>query len=159
MVSRHEAIIPKIQGEVGLSLPKVISVLAEVDRKIEEFQDWVNCVKTTDMTAKTPMEIVNTLNDIIMYRSPAASMEYVHEHLEHLEGAIRADQETTEHVRSAMIELQDKIANPSFNTLEVRDYDLLGGMIISDQGERDIVRKEIKRLEKQILQLIVVLIS
>ena len=134
---------------------------------MEEFQDWVYHVKPTDMTSEIPQKIVNTLNDIIMNRSPAASMEYVHELVEHLEGAIQADQETTEHVRSAMMELQDKIAN-LFNTLEVRDYSPLDGVINSVQSspksnstsrERDIVKKGIERLEKQILQLIGVLIS
>ena len=79
-----QAIIPKIQEEVGSSLRKVNSVLVEVDRKMEEFQDWVNYVKPTDKTAEIPMEIVNALNDIIMDKSPATSMEYVYEHVEHL---------------------------------------------------------------------------
>ena len=78
---------------MGSSLRKVNSVLAEVDRKMEEFQYWVNYVKPTYMTVEIPMKIVNTLNDIIMDKSPAASIEYVHERVEHLEGAIRADQE------------------------------------------------------------------
>ena len=60
-----------------------------------------------------------------------------------------------------MIELQEKRSNPSLNTSEVRDYSPQSGMINSDQGsprsnstsrERDIVKKGIKRLEKQILQ-------
>ena len=84
---------------MGSSLRKVNSVLAEVDRKMEEFQDWVNYVKPTDMTVEIPMEIVNTLNDIIMDRSPVASLEYVCECVDYLEGAVRADWETTEHVR------------------------------------------------------------
>ena len=87
MVSRHKAIIKNPRGR-GSSLRKVNSVLAKVDRKMEEFQDWVNYVKPTDITTEIPMEIVNTLNDIIMDRSPAASMEYVRERVEHLEGAI-----------------------------------------------------------------------
>ena len=125
-------------------------------------------MKPTYMTVEIPMKIVNTLNDIIMDRSPAASMESIREQVEHLEGAIQADQETTKHVRSAMIELQDKIANPSFNTLEIKDYFPQSGMINSDRGspksnsmsrERDIVRNGIERLEKQIPQLIGVLIS
>ena len=116
MVAQHEAIIPKIREEVGSSLRKVNSVLVEVDRKMEEFQDWVNYVKPRDMTAEIPMEIVNTLNDIIKDKSPVTSMEYVCECVEHLEGAVQADWETTEHVRSAMVELQDKIANSLVNT-------------------------------------------
>ena len=153
---------------MGSSLLKVNSVLAEVDRKMEEFQDWVNYVKPTDMTAEIALEIMNAGNDIILDKSPAVSMEYVSERMEQLEGAGQADQEITEHVRSAMVELQDRIANSSINTLEVRVYSPADGVINSDLGspksnltlrERNIVRKGIKRLERQILQLIGVLIS
>ena len=84
MVARHEAIIPRIREEVGSSLHKVNSVPAKVDRKMEEYQDWVNYVKATDMTTETPMEIVNSLNEIILDRSPAATMESVGQRVEHL---------------------------------------------------------------------------
>ena len=42
------------------TLQEVKSVLAEVDRKMDEFQGWVSYVKPTDMTGEIPMEIVNT---------------------------------------------------------------------------------------------------
>ena len=67
-----------------------------------------------------------------------------------------------------MIELQEKRSNPSLNTSEVRDYSPQSGMVNLDRGsprlnpasrERDIVKEGIKRLEKQIMQLISVLIS
>ena len=63
---------------------------------MEEFQDWVNYVKPPDMTAEIPTEIVNTLNDIIVNKSPATSMKYARESIELLEGAVQADWETTE---------------------------------------------------------------
>ena len=86
MESQHEAIIPIIREEVQSSLRKVNSVLAEVDRKMEELQDWVNYVKPNDMTTKIPMEILNSLNEIILDRSPAATMESVRQRVEQLEG-------------------------------------------------------------------------
>ena len=73
-----------------------------------------------------------------------------------------------DHVRSVMIELQEKISSPSLNTSEVRDYSPQRGMIHSNRGsprsnpaprERDIVMKRIERLKKQIIQFISVLIS
>ena len=60
MVSRHETIILGIQEGMESSLRKVDSVLEEVDKKMEEFQDWVNYVKPTDRTTKIPMEIMNS---------------------------------------------------------------------------------------------------
>ena len=76
ILSQHKAIIPKLREEVGSSLRKVNLVMAEVDRKMEEFQDWVNYVKPTGMTAEIPMEIVNSLNDVIMDKSPALSIQF-----------------------------------------------------------------------------------
>ena len=122
MVSWHVVIIPRIRQEVGTSLRKVNTVLEEVERKMEEFQERVNYVKPTDMTTEIPMEIVNSLNEIILDRSPATTMESVCQQVNQLEGAVQVDQQTTDHVRSAMVELEEKISNPSFNTSEVRDY-------------------------------------
>ena len=68
MVSRHEVIILKLQAEVGTSLRKLNSILAEVDGKMDAFQEWVNYVKPTDMTTQIPMEIVNSLNEMILDR-------------------------------------------------------------------------------------------
>ena len=77
MVSRHELVIPKLREEVGTTLMKVNSVLAVVDRKIEEFQEWINNVKPMDMTTEIHMEIVNSLNEIILNNSPSTTMESV----------------------------------------------------------------------------------
>ena len=65
MVTWHETIIPGIREGVEYSQRKVDSVLGEVTKKMEEFQDWVNYVKPTDMTTEIPMEIVNSLNEVI----------------------------------------------------------------------------------------------
>ena len=105
IVSQHESIIPKLWEEVGSTLHKVNLVMVEVDRKMDEFQDWVYYVKPTDMTAKIPTEIVNSLDDVIMDKSRATTMEYVRERVEYLEGEVRAGRETTEHVWSAIVEL------------------------------------------------------
>ena len=67
-----------------------------------------------------------------------------------------------------MLDLQEKLNNPSLITSEGRDYLPQSGMINSERGsprsnpasrERYIVKKGIERLEKQIIQLISVLIS
>ena len=102
-VSQHEIIISTLREEVDLSFCKVNSVLAEVDRKMEEFQEWVNYVKPKDVTTEIPMEIVNSLNEIILDKSLASTMEFVSVRVEQLEGVVLCKQQTTEHVRSVMI--------------------------------------------------------
>ena len=65
---------------------------------MEEFQDCVNYVKPTDLTAEIPMEIVNSLNEVIQDRSPAAIMESVCQPVKQLERAVQVDCQTTDHV-------------------------------------------------------------
>ena len=78
IVYRHEVIIPKLREEVGTSLCKVNSILAEVDKKMDKFQEWVH--------------YVNSLNEITLNRSPATTMESVRQQrVEQLEGAVQAD--------------------------------------------------------------------
>ena len=103
-----------------MTLREVKSVLAEVDRKMEEFQNWVGYVKPSDMTVKIPMEIVNSLNEVILDRSPSLLIDSVCHRVEQLEGEIRVDRMTTDSVRSAMIHLQEKVSNQSINTLEIQ---------------------------------------
>ena len=56
---------------------KVNSILAEVDKKMDKFQEWVH--------------YVNSLNEITLNRSPATTMESVRQRVEQLEGAVQAD--------------------------------------------------------------------
>ena len=63
------------------------SVRAEEDRKMEEFQDWVNYVKPTHMNTEITMEIVNSLNEVIQDRSPEATMESIHQHVKKIKGS------------------------------------------------------------------------
>ena len=66
-----------LQGQVEVTLREVKSVLAEVDRKMEDFQSWVSYVKPSNMTAEIPMEIVNSFNEIILDKSPSILIDSV----------------------------------------------------------------------------------
>ena len=168
MVSQHELIIPELQEEVDTTLQEVKSVLALVDRKMEKFQGWVSYVKPTDMRAEIPMEIVNSLNEVILDRSPSTVMESVCQRVEQLEGEVRVNRLTTDSVRSAMVQLQERVSNQSINTSEVgdtlhpvesRSLDCGSPKANHTARERGVVRKGIERMEKQIIQLISIFIS
>ena len=140
---------------------------------MEEFQDWINYVKPTDMTTEIRMEIQNSLNEVIQDNSPAATMESVRQRVEELVQGVRFDCQAADHVRSVVIDLQEKLCITNFvnfnsRTPEVRDSSPQIREMNQDQGsptsnpasrQREIVRMWIKRLEKQILQLISVRIS
>ena len=97
------------------------SIMTEVDRKMEEFQEWVNYVKPTNLTTGIPREIVDSLNEIILDRSPASTMESVSERVKQLEGVVRDNRQNTENERSAITQLQDRVDNQLFNSPEKRD--------------------------------------
>ena len=120
-----------------------------------------------NITSEIPKEIVDSLNEIILEKTPTFTREVVNERVKHLEGLIRDNQRNTKNVRSAIIQLQDRVENQSINSFDIRDqtvYSLEG----SNQGsqktnatrrEREVLRKGIERMQKQIFQLISVQIS
>ena len=59
------------------TLREVKSLLAEVNRKMDEFQCWKSYVKPMDMTAEIPMEIVKSLNEVILDKSPVSESNVV----------------------------------------------------------------------------------
>ena len=124
-------------------------------------------MKPTYVTTGIPREIVDSLNEIILDRSLASTMESVSEQVKQLEGVVRDNRKNTENVRSAIIQLKDRVDNQSFNSSEIRDqmvYSLGGASQGSPRSkstsrEREVVRKGTERMQKQISQLISVFIS
>ena len=77
IIIRHETIILRIPEGVESSQWKVNSALAKINERMEEFQDWINHIRPTDMNTVIPMVIVHSLNEVIQDSSPAATMEFV----------------------------------------------------------------------------------
>ena len=67
------------------------------------------------------MEIINSLNEVILVKSPSTIMEYVCQRVEQLEREVRVNRLTTNSVRSAMVQLQERVSNQSINFPEARD--------------------------------------
>ena len=80
---------PILQETVGASVSTASSFVKEVGRKMEEFQEWVNYVTPKDVTSEIPKEIINSLNKIILEKTPTSARELVNECVEHLEGLVR----------------------------------------------------------------------
>ena len=88
-VSQYEIDIPKLQETVGSLVSTANFLMEEVERKMEEFQEWVNYVTPKNVTLEIPQKIVDSLNEIILDKSPASTMKLVSELVEHLEGIVR----------------------------------------------------------------------
>ena len=142
-VLQYEIYIPKLQETVGVLVSMASSLVEEVGKKLEEFQEWVNYVTLKDVTSEIPKEIVDSLHKIILEKTPASTRELVNEPFEHLEGLVRDNGRNTENVRSAIIQLKDRVDNQSINSFDMRDqtvYSLEG----SNQGslKTDTTRRE-----------------
>ena len=88
-VSQYEIDIPKLQETGGSLVSTANFLMEEVERKMEEFQEWVNYVTPKNVTLEIPQKIVDSLNEIILDKSPASTMKLVSELVEHLEGIVR----------------------------------------------------------------------
>ena len=64
-----------------------------------------------DVTSEIPKEIVDSLNEIILEKTPTSDRELVNECVKHLEDLIQDNRRNTENVRSAIIQLQDRVDN------------------------------------------------
>ena len=62
-----------------------------------------------------------SLNEIILEKTPASTRDLVNERIKHLEGLVRDNRRNTENVRSAIIQLQDRVDNQSINSFDMRD--------------------------------------
>ena len=133
-MSWHKLVILGLQGQVEATLREVKSVLAKVDQKMEEFQSWVSYVKLSDMTAEIPMEIVNSLNMVILDKSSSILIDSVCHRVEQLEGEIRVNRMTTDSVRSTMIHLQERVSNQSINMWRIGDTVFQRESRTQDQG-------------------------
>ena len=71
IVMRHETIIPRLRLEVESSSRRVNSVLFSVEERMKEFEVGINKVRQSNIDAEIPMEIVNSLNEIIQGSAPS----------------------------------------------------------------------------------------
>ena len=141
---------------------------------MEEFQTWINQVKQTNMNAEIPMEMVNSLKEVIQDSAPSVTVEIMCQQVDELYRGIQDDRQASYNLRSLVIDLQEKLdVMPSQTTGSIifspkdcspqvgdeQSWEGRSSCTNSSSREREIVWKGIERLEKQILQLMGVFIS
>ena len=75
MFYRHETIISNLRLEMESSSQRVNSVLSLVEERMNEFEQWINEVRQSNMDAEIPMEIVNSLNEVVQERALSVAVE------------------------------------------------------------------------------------
>ena len=87
----HETVVPRLRLEVEFSSRRVNSVLSSVEERMKEFKTWINEVRQTDMDTKIPMEIVNSLTEIIQESAPLVAVEIMCQQVEELSRGIQCN--------------------------------------------------------------------
>ena len=77
LVTQHENIIPKFNHEVEISSQRVNTVMSSVEERMRDFEVRLNEVKQSTMNTVVPLDIVNSLNDIIMEGAPSTSIKVI----------------------------------------------------------------------------------
>ena len=66
MVTQHEGIISRQNHDVEISSLKVNTVISSMEKKIGEFEDRMSEIKSSNMNAEIPSNVVDSLNDILL---------------------------------------------------------------------------------------------
>ena len=75
---------------------------------MREFKARMNDFKQSNMNVEVPLNIVNSLNDIIMEGAPSTIIEVIRQKIEELSQVVRTDQFAIDGLRNVMIDLQGR---------------------------------------------------
>ena len=108
MVAQQESNIPRLSHEAEISSQKVNTVMSFVEERMREFKARMNDFKQSNMNVEVPLNIVNSLNDIIMEGAPSTIIEVIRQKIEELSQVVRTDQFAIDGLRNVMIDLQGR---------------------------------------------------
>ena len=71
------------------------SVLSSVEEGMKEFEICINEDRQSNMDSENPMEIVNSLNEIIQESAPSVAVEKMRQQVQELSWGIQCDREAS----------------------------------------------------------------
>ena len=164
IVTQHETTLPRLSHKVETSSRRVNTVLLSVEERMREFETWINEVRKSNINTEIPMEMVNSLNKIIQDSALSAVVKVMRQQVRELSQVIQNDQFVTDSLRGLVVDLQEKFnaATPqgvltltsSSGNLSPQTSGMRSSPDNQSSREREIVRKGIERLVKQIFQFI-----
>ena len=127
----------------------------KLDEKMELIQEWFMDI-TARPTPEVPVEIVNSIQEVIKDSAPGAAVDRMREELEDMRESLDYSRHVTEGLGGLVINLAEQVANTSVNALvsEPRTPERDQRSTVSNTREQEIVRKGIERAEKQLRQII-----
>ena len=160
VMSSHKDTLEKIDQrcsylEIGLD-----NVRKDMNDKFSTFQQWFDDMRHQS-DAPVPREIVNSIQEVINDSAPGLAVESMRGEVRQLRKTISADKHVTEGLRNLVVGLAEQVERSAVVSLSAPGP---GSNLHSSSSEgvireREIVRKGIERLEKQVNQLILVDVS
>ena len=89
IITQHEAIIPRLHLLVEILSLRVNTLLSSVEERMKEFE--INEVRQFNMDTGIPMEVVNSLNEIIQEGAPSVAIKVMQQQVQELSGGIQND--------------------------------------------------------------------
>ena len=162
MIKYHERTVPSWRKEIDESLGNAKMVLGKVENRMEEFMVWINHFRETNWNEDIPVEVINSLQELIQDTSAASSVKDLRLQVEEISLEVHDERSRTNLLRSMVFNLQDKLEEfpkptsssslfGSREDISHQDDNAQGSRSTESESsnlERDIVRKGIERLEK-----------
>ena len=128
---------------------------AKTNQKIRSIQVWIEDIREKSVP-EVPPEIISSLQEVINDSAPRIAVESMRGEMRDLRRNIISDQHMTEELQTLVIDLNDQMQENS------RILPYLGNNTLTNNVERnktdsrecEIVRKGIKRFQKQLVQVI-----
>ena len=124
----------------------------QLEEKIEMVQNWF-IHATSKPNEEIPREIVDSLLNIINDSSPGLAVESMRCDIEEIRGSVGLNHRVTKNLRSVVADLSGQILDISQSGLMIDPPTRNQEPSESIKHKRDIVRKGIKRIEKQLNQI------
>ena len=174
VIDQQENTISRLSKEVQLSSLRTETVESSVESKMGELEERINEIRESNLNADVPPNVIHSLNDMIIEGALSTVLEFLSQRVEELSLVICSGQFVNDEMRNDIFEIQQRFNSSSLlfgtssfqPTSEPPNYypDKERNEIRVSQGEikareREIVRKGIERLERQILQYINVHVS
>ena len=84
------------------------TVLSLVEERTRDFKIWINEVRQSSMNTEIPMEIVNSLDEIIQEGAPLDVVEMMRQQVREVSQVIQNDRLSTNTLRGLFVDLQEK---------------------------------------------------
>ena len=139
----------------------VDKIAVEISEKVNQFEAWINDMKGSDSNMEIPQVIAESIQEIITNSAPGLAVSEIREEFEVFKGEIKSGRGMTEMLRDLVVNLKSQLdSNISLSSDQSINLEHTGNNNSNQESsnssrEREIVRKRIERLERQINQLVV----